>query len=144
LRLDKLILLALEATLRAHRDPDRLRQDLPVLRAITEPEESVRRRAAACLESLRGRVPSLALEVVGSTAQAGSGALPAQEIPSAALSVRHDRWSCSELARRLRTGTPAVFARIQNDAVLIDFRTVLPGEDRAILEALSRLELDER
>ena len=78
-------------------------------------------------------------ELVESTAQAGSGALPAQEIPSWALALTSPRLRPEALARELRVGVPVVFSRIQNERVRLDFRTVLPGEVEVLAERLIRL-----
>ncbi|MBI4606772.1 MAG: L-seryl-tRNA(Sec) selenium transferase [Planctomycetes bacterium] len=138
-RVDKATLVLLEATLRCYRDPERLAERVPVLRAIMEPAESVRRRALACLEAVRRGAPGLEAEVVPSAAQAGSGALPAQEIPSFAVAVRHPRLAADELARALRLGAPAVVGRIQEGRVLLDLRTVLEGEEAEVAGALAAL-----
>ena len=139
LRVDKVTLVLLEATLRAYADPEKLKDHIPVLRAIMEPADSVRGRALQCLEKLKGLGKSFALEVVSSAAQAGSGALPAQEIPSFALALSHLALSADEVARRLRAGSPPVFSRIHDGRVLLDFRTVLEGEDNAIVAAVEKL-----
>ena len=109
---------------------------IPVLRAIMEPAEGVRRRAQLCLEIL-GEPPSgLDLKVVPSAAQAGSGALPAQEIPSFAISAAGAAISPDELARRLRMGATPVVPRIEAGRVILDFRTVLEGEETTVAAAL--------
>lgn len=142
LRVDKVTLVLLEATLRAYRDPEKLKESIPVLRAIMEPAESVRARAARCLEKLKGLGASFAglkAEVVPSAAQAGSGALPAQEIPSFALALSHPTVSADELGKRLRAGSPPIFSRIHDGRLLLDFRTVLEGEDNEIAAAIHGL-----
>lgn len=147
LRVDKATLTLLEATLRLYRDPEKLEDSIPVLQAIMEPAESVRERAERCLEKIEverrrkpsGGFPELKVEVVKSAAQAGSGALPAQEIPSFALALGRSTVSADELARRLRAGSPPIFSRIHDGRVLLDFRTVLDGEEEDIAAALQGL-----
>jgi len=139
LRVDKTTLVLLEATLKAYQYPDKLTEILPTLRAIMEPAESVRQRALACSKIVRRDAPGLEVGVVPSSAQAGSGALPAQEIPSFAMTVQHATLSPDELARELRLAAPPIFARIHEGRVLLDFRTVLAGEDLQIAAALARL-----
>ena len=139
-RIDKVTLVLLEATLRIYRhDPEHVHAMIPVLRAITEPSGSVRRRAEDCVAAVAGKAPGLEAIVLATGAQAGSGALPAQEIPSFAVAVSHAALPPQELAKRLRTGSPAIFPRIQGGQVLLDMRTVLPGEEVQIAEALERL-----
>jgi L-seryl-tRNA(Ser) seleniumtransferase len=138
-RVDKVTLVLLEATLRAYRDPARLPDEIPALRLIMEAEETVRERAAGCLARVQRAAPHLRVEVVPSRAQAGSGSLPAQEIPSWAMTVESKQAPAAELARRLRGGSPPIFPRLHDGRVLLDFRTVLAGEDDVIAEALARL-----
>ena len=137
LRVDKLTLSCLEAALRLYREPETLNERNTVLRLISAPAAKVEKRAAAFLSAL-GRGVGLDGEVVASGAQAGSGALPAQEIPSYAVALTHGKIPPLELARRLRTGEPPVFARVHNERLHLDFRTVLPGEETELLEALKR------
>jgi L-seryl-tRNA(Ser) seleniumtransferase len=139
LRVDKATLVGLEATLRAYRDPGRIAEAIPALGLILEPVEAVRARAEAALAGVRKRAPRIRAEVVSSRAQAGSGALPAQEIPSWAVAIAHPDLGADELARRLRLAAPRVFARIQADRVLLDFRTVLAGEEDDLAAALAAL-----
>ena len=99
------------------------------------------RRADRLAVSLRKALPaSVAVSVEDGASQVGSGAVPVETLPSKVLAVRSLALSPEEIARRLRFGTPPVFARIHKDAVLFDLRTIQPGEDalleRALLEAL--------
>jgi L-seryl-tRNA(Ser) seleniumtransferase len=138
-RVDKSTLVLLEATLRAYLDPDTLGDSIPALHAIMEPAESVRLRAMSCLERARLASKGLVMEVVPSSAQAGSGALPAQEIPSHAIAIEHPKLSADETARALRLGKPPVIPRIHDGRVLLDFRTVIEGDEENIAMALAAL-----
>lgn len=137
-RLDKVRLAMIEATLRAYRDPDQLPYRIPSLGLLLDSPSEVRKRALAAQELVPAR-GGLELDLVVSTAQAGSGSLPAQEIPSWALALRIDGASAGDLARSLRLGSPPVFARVQDGAVIFDFRTVLPGEEAEVARAISGL-----
>jgi L-seryl-tRNA(Ser) seleniumtransferase len=114
LRIDKLSLAALEATLRVYRDPERARAELPALRAVLEPAEDVRRRA----ESLAARIGGT---VVATVARVGGGALPLAELPSFGVRLDGD---ADLLAARLREGDPAVLARVSDGALVLDCRTL--------------------
>ena len=136
LRVDKVTLVLLEATLRCYRDPDTLHQTIPVLRALTEPAEQVQIRASRCLAELKKLQPDMDAVVVASEAQAGSGALPAQSIPSWALALKPSGESADELAARLRSCAPPVFSRVQNNRIHLDFRTIAADDEADLVSAL--------
>jgi L-seryl-tRNA(Ser) seleniumtransferase len=122
LRIDKLSLAALEATLELYRHPSRALREIPVLAAAAEPIEAVRLRA----ERLAGRLGG---ELIATHARVGGGALPLLELDSFACSLEGG----DELARRLRAGDPPVVARVQEGRVLLDCRTLSDAECDLIL-----------
>jgi L-seryl-tRNA(Ser) seleniumtransferase len=114
LRIDRLSLAALAATLDLYRDPTGAIEAIPALRAACEPTEIVRARADRLAERVGG-------SVVETVARVGGGALPLTELPSfgVALEGRAD-----ELAARLRSGDPPVLARVVDDRLVLDCRTL--------------------
>jgi L-seryl-tRNA(Ser) seleniumtransferase len=126
LRADKLTLAALEGTLAVLSDPERARRELPVLRMLDEPLETVRARA----ERLAGLVGG---EVEETVARVGGGALPLAELPSAACAVEE------ALAAPLRLGELAVVGIVRDGRLLLDARTLTEAEvdetARAVLQA---------
>lgn len=129
LRVDKMAVAALEATLALFLDRDRLFHDHPVTRMISQPAEVLRPRAEAMAASIRAGSPDgTTVEVIDITSETGSGALPTLQIPSAAVAIT-GTFSPDRLARALREHHPAVFTRIHEDRVCLDVRTLLPGED---------------
>jgi L-seryl-tRNA(Ser) seleniumtransferase len=135
LRLDKLCLAALAATLRLYRPPAEPTRRIPVLRMLTEPLAAIAARA----EALRAQVadlPALEVDVVDTQGFAGGGAMPMLALPGRALALRSARFSADQLARRLRTGLPSVLGRIDRDAVLLDLRTVSDNQAAALAAAI--------
>ena len=135
LRVDKLILAALEATLRLYLDPDTVCERIPTLRAISRPLDAVRLAA----EALRDRIEAIqpgAAELVETTSAVGGGSLPGEAIPTAAVRVRSPATSPDDLARRLRRGAPAVFGRVFQGTLWLDLRTVQASEERALASAV--------
>lgn len=135
LRLDKMTIAALEATLRLYLDPDRLRQRLPALRLLSRTREDIH----ACALRLRpvfaaalGERASVA--VVDCSSQIGSGSLPVDRLPSAALSIRLSGrgGGLDRLAARLRALPRPVIGRIHDDALLLDLRC-LEADAEALL-----------
>jgi L-seryl-tRNA(Ser) seleniumtransferase len=134
-RLDKMTLAALEATLRLYRHPDRAIQEIPTLRMLGTPAAEIRRRAEALAAELR-QVPGLNVDVCDDSAFVGGGSLPDLPLPTTVLAVSSATVSDAVLAERLRSGTPAVMARVQDGRVLFDLRTVFDGQEPDLVEAV--------
>ncbi|HVP13489.1 MAG TPA: L-seryl-tRNA(Sec) selenium transferase [Phycisphaerae bacterium] len=129
LRIDKLTVAALEATLELYFSPESLKRDVSLLAMLSESLDSLKARA----ETLAGRfgkaMPGESFTVIRDESFAGGGSLPAWPFPTAAV-----RWrpaakpSLDEITRRLRLGQPSVLARIREDAILFDLRTIAERE----------------
>lgn len=133
LRLDKLRLVALAATLRLYRDPARLAERLPTLRLLARKAEAIEAQARRLLPTVAAAVAGrCTVEVVPCTSQIGSGALPLETLPSAALAFRPvgegGGRALALLAAALRRLPLPVIGRIANDALLLDLRC-LEDED---------------
>lgn len=134
LRVDKLTLAALQATLEIHR-AGRAFDEIPVLRQLSLPADEICARAERLVERLRPHFCSPAAVSVESVSSApGGGALPELSIPSWAIAILCE--SADQAARQLRLGNPAVFCRVQDGRVLIDLRTVLPEDDDSLLSRI--------
>ncbi len=136
LRLDKLTLAGLEATLSLYLEGRG--DELPARRMLCQSAEAVRPRAETLANSIE-LLPNLRADVLEGRSQPGSGSAPTVFLPTFVVRVRHASLSASALALALRRSTPPIFARIQDDAVLIDPRTLLPGDEIEIVTALSRI-----
>ena len=137
LRVGKLDLVALEATLRLFRDKDALCADHPTSRMLTEPVDVIAGRAKKLAVAVKKAVPSLDPVVEDSVSYAGSGALPVREIPTKCVVLDPPKGStAAETARRLRCGHPSLFVRVHADRLFLDPRTIQPGEDALVVEAL--------
>jgi L-seryl-tRNA(Ser) seleniumtransferase len=128
LRMSKLPLAALEATLRLYLRPERLAQDLPVLRLLTRPAAAIHAQAAGLLPALTEAVaPRYAVQVVPLQGQIGSGSLPVERLPSAgfaiaAVGIKRPGRALDELAAALRGLPLPVIGRIADDQLLLDLR----------------------
>jgi L-seryl-tRNA(Ser) seleniumtransferase len=123
LRADKLTLAALEGTLTLYLDPDRAREEIPVLPMLDEPPDVVRSRA----ERLAGAVDG---DVEETVARVGGGALPLAELASFACAIEE------ELAAPLRLGHPPVVGVVRDGRLLLDCRTVSDAEIDAVAAAV--------
>jgi L-seryl-tRNA(Ser) seleniumtransferase len=128
-------LAALEATLRAYLDEARAMREIPTLRMLTMPLEESRSRANELAAGVRDAVGGAAdVAVVDDIARAGGGALPVTDIPTAVVSVAPAGMSASKLETLLRCGAePAIIARVKDDRLLIDPRTLVDAEERDIV-----------
>jgi L-seryl-tRNA(Ser) seleniumtransferase len=129
LRIDKLTLAALEATMMQYLQPERAVNSLRVLKALTEPLTDVHKRAKKLLSLLkRTHCEGLALSLKKGFSMSGGGSLPTQEIPTILLSVVSTRMSPSGLEERLRQLDTPIITRIAEDEILFDLRTIAEGE----------------
>ena len=135
LRLGKMSLAALDWTLRAYAEG---REDaLPTVRMLREPAESVEARARELAERARkGLPPAVALDVVSTRAPVGGGSLPGFTLESRALAVGAAR-GAEALAGALRAAPVPVLARVEHGRLLLDVRTLLPGDEEAVAAALA-------
>ena len=138
LRLDKIRIAALEATLRLYRDPDRLAERLPTLRHLSRPRAEIAAQAAR----LAPRVDALlaphgfAATACDCDSQVGSGALPTDTIPSAGLRLTGAGGDAPDrLSARLRALPVPVIGHIRDGALILDLRCL--DRDQALLDALA-------
>jgi L-seryl-tRNA(Ser) seleniumtransferase len=135
-RIDKLCLAALEATLLLIREPDRARQEIPVLRMLGQSTDAVGARAEALAAALRSAVPGVRCAVEDGTSEVGGGALPLQVLPTRLLALDPGAQGAGAMEARLRAGMAPVLARVQENRILLDLRTVAPAEEAVLLTAL--------
>ncbi len=141
LRPDKLVLTALEATLKLYLEPERLLRELPVLRMIALTLEECEERALSLAAGLK-KLPGFRVEVLSESSQFGGGSVPTHPLPTKVVAVRHDALSLEALASNLRRNRPPIFGRIQRDHLLFDVRTLQKGDAEEIAACLGRLGRD--
>jgi L-seryl-tRNA(Ser) seleniumtransferase len=138
LRVDKIRLAALEATLRLYRDPDRLAEQLPTIRLLTRPQPAIKAMAQRLLPIVAGKLGDpFTVEVVACASQIGSGALPLETVPSAGLAIRPRAArgpgrALERLGAALRRLPVPVIGRVENGAQILDLRCL---EDEAAFAA---------
>jgi L-seryl-tRNA(Ser) seleniumtransferase len=137
LRIDKLTVAALEATLHAYEAGDAL-ETIPTLARLTEPASAVVTRARRTLARLDAETRKrLGAEVIKGVGQVGGGALPTVELPTAAIAIGTSGTHAQRLDQALRNADPPVVARIEDDRLLLDFRTILPSGVAALVRVLT-------
>ena len=142
LRVDKMTLAALEATLRLVLDPALASARIPLWSFLTTPIDQLRDRAERLATTFRETF-GLNADVVESTAFLGGGSTPVEPIPTAVVRVGPPfpaPWTTeAALARALRLGDPPVVARLQGGCLLFDLRALTEQEDRLLEEAVRKL-----
>jgi L-seryl-tRNA(Ser) seleniumtransferase len=144
LRMSKLPLAALEATLMLYLRPERLTQDLPTLRLLTRPVEAIRELAAGLQPAVAAAVaPRFSVAVMDMLGQIGSGSLPVERLPSAGLAIapvqkKGSGRSLDELATALRALSQPVIGRVSEDRLLLDLRCL--EDSRVFVAQLAALQ----
>lgn len=138
LRPDKVTLAALEATLALYRDPLRARERIPTLAMLAASGDVLRGRAEKLAAELRGVLAADAVvEVNAGFSEAGGGSLPLQRLPTWVVAVRRPGGGISRLEDLLRRHRPPVIARLSDDALVLDPRTVAPDDEPRLVAALA-------
>jgi L-seryl-tRNA(Ser) seleniumtransferase len=138
-RVGKLTFAALEATLRLFLDLKLAQQRVPSLEMILRKPDDLKVAAEAMASQLGGAQIQASISISPGFSQTGSGSLPDQNLPTTLLVIVPQTMSAQDLAEKLRQYRTPVIARIQNEQVLLDPRTLLKGEDETVLRALSEI-----
>lgn len=137
LRVGKLTIAGMEATLRLFLSREKLHESHPVYRMFSLSLKEVEKRAQKVAKELRAQISAkVEITVIDGGSQVGSGSVPVETIPTKLLRIKPASGSAENLARKLRLYKSPVFTRIQKDSVLFDFRTIQEDEDSLVSEAL--------
>ena len=139
LRVDKLTIAALEATLGAY-----LRaawDEIPAIRMIRAAPQELKRRAENFIRELRPELPldEVEIEIADGTSLAGGGSTPSQTLPTKLIRIASARYSATKLEQRLRRAPAgvSVIARVEDDRLILDLRTVFPEREPLLIKTLS-------
>jgi L-seryl-tRNA(Ser) seleniumtransferase len=139
LRVDKLTIAALEVTLGAY-----LRaawDEIPAIRMIRATPQELKRRAENLFRELRPELPldEVEIEITDGTSLAGGGSTPAQSLPTKVIRIASARYSATKLEQRLRRAPAgiSVIARVEDDHLVLDLRTVLPEQEPLLVKTLA-------
>ena len=139
LRVDKLTIAALEATLGAY-----LRaawEEIPAIRMIRATPQELKRRAENFIRELRPELPldEVEIEIADGTSLAGGGSTPAQSLPTKVIRIASARYSAAKLEQRLRRAPAgiSVIARVEEERLILDLRTVFPEQEPLLVKTLA-------
>jgi len=143
LRVDKCTLAALEATLREYLQPAGAWQNIPVYRMLAVSREELMRKAEEIIEAtITGQGSNdrpFTVEGIATTAQMGGGSLPGQDIVSFGLAIRSTVNSPAEIESFFRNYTVPIIGYLEQDRFILDMRTLLPGDEEIIKQAIGEL-----
>ena len=139
LRVDKLTIAALEATLGAY-----LRaawDEIPAIRMIRATPQELKRRAENFVRELRPELPldEVEIEIRDGSSLAGGGSTPSQTLPTKIIRIASARYSATKLEQRLRRAPSgvSVIARVEDERLILDLRTVFPEQEQLLIKTLS-------
>lgn len=140
LRVDKLTLSALEATLIAYLDEKGIKDKLPVMKILTQPLDKIRRKAKRIHNFIKNELSSfLKSEVKKENSQVGGGALPLQELPTWVVALTPLTISLNQFEEKLRKSDPPIIGRISNGKIILDPRTIDDREINLLLNCLREI-----
>jgi len=137
LRVDKLTYAALEATIDSYLS-GRAIEEVPSLASLHATKETITLRARAFVRRARS-IGALSLKLIDGHSVVGGGSAPETHLPTMLIGVTSERMGAGEIERRLRRNRPPVIVRIVEDQVTLDLRTVTPGDEKDLMEALRGL-----
>ncbi len=139
LRIDKLTLAALEATLSMYRNQRNAAKEIPALYMLTMPAEETRDRADLLAHAIRAKVPDIDLRVEQTASRPGGGAFPQVLLSGFCVSISIDGTSVDDLERRMRQSSPPVIGRIERERYILDPRTLFPGQEQMIATTIENI-----
>jgi len=138
-RVGKLTLAALEATLKLFLDEATALREVPTLQMLMRSLDELTSEAERLASAINKNVQNAAAGTTPGFSQTGSGSLPTQNLATMLVAIQPEKISAESLARRLRQYNPPIFTRIQNDQVLIDPRTLREGDGEVVAAALIKI-----
>ena len=139
LRVGKLTLAALEATLKLFLDKEIALREVPTLQMLMRDSLEISKQANDLAEKLKVINGELEISITSGCSQMGSGSLPTQNLATTLVVLKSSKVSSDDIAKKLRKYVTPIFARIQNDQVLFDPRTLLEGDKEIIIQAMKEI-----
>ena len=139
LRVDKMTLAALCETLMLYRKLDQAELRIPLLAMLSTPLENLRLRAERLAPQLAALELIATAEPIESHSMLGGGSIPTQQVPTWCVAMTASKGTVDQLAHKLRNGATPIFGRVNNDRLLLDLRTIMPGQEIEIVEACKAL-----
>ncbi len=140
MRIDKMTLAGLEATLKLYRDPQRAVTEIPTLRLILETIDEIKKRARKIARKIQKAAhDSTKILLLESRSKTGGGALPLLDLPTVCIGLKVQGVTASRIEQAMRCADPPVIGRIENDIYMLDARTVLPDQIETLANTVTRV-----
>lgn len=140
LRIDKLTLAALEATLKLYRDEEKAILEIPTLRMLTIPFKDICQKADLLFKIIKKGIGSLAdIDLADMNSRPGGGSFPELNLPTRCITIQPSNVSVSKLEARMRLSSPAIIGRIEDNKYILDPRTIQNGQEQIISSTLIRI-----
>jgi L-seryl-tRNA(Ser) seleniumtransferase len=136
MRIDKLTLAGFEATLMEYIDEEKAIENIPTLRMLLQKAEDIKKRASRIAKRLKAGIGDASIRVITDSSRAGGGALPEIALSTYAVAIKTDVLSANEFEEKLRKGKPPVIARIKEDALILDARTIRDEDLGTLVERI--------
>ncbi|MCG2722633.1 MAG: L-seryl-tRNA(Sec) selenium transferase [Thermodesulfovibrionales bacterium] len=138
-RIDKLTLAGFEATLSEYIDEEEVIHRIPTLRMLFQKPDEIKKRAKTIAGRLKREIKNAVIQVIADSSRAGGGALPEMDLPTYAVGIQSDTISVNEFEERLRKGNPAIIARIKDDALILDARTIMKKDIEILVKRITEI-----
>ena len=139
LRVEKMTIATLEATLRLYYDEQQALKEIPTLKMLVTPLEELEKKAKDLANQLLGLEEKLTVEIIDTTSQVGGGAYPGEEIKSKGVALSSDLLSANQLSERLRKASVPIISKIRNQKCELDVRTLEESEFAQIVHTLTEI-----
>ncbi len=139
LRIDKLTLGALEATLKLYRDEKQAIRKIPTLRMLTMSYDQTCKKSEALEKQIKKVIPTARVELADLESRPGGGSFPELKLPTRCITIRPENMSVARLEKSLRQASPAIIGRIEGNRYIIDPRTIQTGQDEIISTTLEKI-----
>ncbi len=140
LRVDKMTLTALEATLRLYLDENNVLDKIPTLKMLTMDRDMIREKSEKLFGKIKESVNTIEASLIEGYSQVGGGAMPLEKLPTHLISLSPKEISTKKMEEFLRDYTTPIICRINDDRVLLDVRTIRESEFATIVTAIKQLE----
>jgi L-seryl-tRNA(Ser) seleniumtransferase len=142
MRIDKLSLAALEATLGLYLHPELASQRVPILKMISEDQDTIKKRAETLLAALHEALPKKSQThawIEDGSSYIGGGSAPMNELPTSVIKIKCKKHGAQQIAEIFRAHKPAIIGRIADKAFVLDLRTVFPDQIEHLQAAIESL-----